>query len=131
MKLSYLLLGVALVLAAMVLGGCSGSSSDNVYRGTWQGDFSFPANGETGTMSLSVDSQGVVEGTFTNTTLGLNGTIDGDFTNAGVFTGHIVIPGVLSSDLSGTLEEQPNGHLVGNLVQALGSFILQVDLSAL
>jgi len=82
-------------------------------------------------MSLSVNSLGAVEGTFTNTTLGLSGTIDGNFTDAGVFAGHIVIPGVLSSDLSGSLAQQPNGHLVGNLVQALGLFTLQIDLSTL
>ena len=129
MKRSSLLLVIVLLAGAALVGGCGGSSVATDLAGIWSGTFTTSTSQE-GTMRLTISPDGVVGGTFTNSTAGVSGTIIGSINDAGHLTGTIIAIGAdLDSALTGTLTQQANGHLTGTLTQASGSVTLTVDLS--
>jgi ABC-type oligopeptide transport system substrate-binding subunit len=117
-------------LTALALAGCGGSgSNDNnspattnsLFAGTYVGTFN-TTNPQSGTVNVTVGSNGTLTGSGHNSTTGQDETISGSVTNAGTLSITFTYP-TLSASASGTVAVASNGHLDGTLTQSTGGSV--------
>lgn len=105
-------------------GGGSGTSGGNTinspFAGTWAGDWVSPAANRVGTAVITIASNGQVNGSVRDNTVGADGTVAGTISNAGSVQGVLHYEGIQDNSLSGTLAIGQSGHLTGNLTQSNG-----------
>ena len=125
-----IILGVILALSVTVITGCGGGggSNDNSpaatnspFAGSYLGTFS-TTNPQSGTLNVTVGSNGTLTGTGHNNTAGQDETISGSVTNAGTGSVTFTYP-TFSASASGTVAFASNGHLVGTLTQSSGGSV--------
>ncbi len=114
-----------IVLAAAGISGCDGGggtgNSLTPYLGRWMGPFTATVTGqagqETGTVDLTVLTNGDFIGTMANTTTGATGTLGGEVDvddDVIHVNGTIAYPGSVPFTIAGTLQIT-NNHLTGNI----------------
>ena len=120
MKGRFLLLPIG--FAAFFISGCGGLTSviSNPFAGTWSGTLTIPTVSQSGTIAITIDSQGASNGTQVNTTLGDHDTLTGFIGTDGTIVW--TIAGAQSGTLTGTVSiSTSNGHLIGAVTQTIGS----------
>ncbi|RYG28767.1 hypothetical protein EON81_27945 [bacterium] len=116
-----LFLSMAATSALVVAQGCGGGGgggtgiTNSTYAGSFAGNFDAGEAGN-GTVSVTVATDGTVNGSLHSVTSGTNGTLQGTVQNNGHFTGTSKYPGQSASTLSGTLVRTGSG-ITGNLTQ--------------
>ena len=118
-------------LAALMLAGCGGGSSNNngsapvitnsPFAGTYIGTFS-TTNPQSGTLNVTVGTNGTLTGSGQNTTIGQAETISGSISNSGATSVTFTYPS-FSASASGTVAVAANGHLDGTLTQSSGGSV--------
>ena len=106
---------LAVVIAAVVVGcGGGGGSETSPFAGQWQGSWVDAGNAQSGTVSLTIGTDGSMSGSIHNDTLSLDGTASGSISRSGQVAGAYAYPGQTYTT-SGTLIVNGAGHLVGTL----------------
>ena len=121
----------AVSLAAIALVGCGGGGgggnnnppapTNSPFAGTYVGTFS-TSNSQSGTLNVTVGSDGKLTGTGHNSTTGQDETESGSVTNAGALNVIFSYP-TFSASVSGTVAFASNGHLDGTLTQSNGGSV--------
>lgn len=121
---------VAASLTAFALAGCGGGGgndnntpvvTNSPFVGTYAGTFS-TTNPQSGTLNVTVGSDGKLTGTGRNTTIGQDETISGSITNTGATSVTFQYP-TFSASASGTIAFASNGHVTGTLTQSAGGSV--------
>ena len=117
-------------LGAFALAGCGGgggndnsspTTTNSPFAGTYVGTFR-TTNPQSGTLNVTVASNGTLTGSGHNDTIGQNETISGSVTNAGATSVTFTYP-TFSASANGTVAVASNGHLDGTLTQSSGGSV--------
>ncbi len=126
------------LISSLLVVACGGATPDAVvpgattslqdFKGSWTGSWSEDTVTHTklqGTASLSVDEKGVVSGTMTNATLGMDGKVAGQVSQGGAYSGTFVYPkaslsgsghvGVAAGKLTGAITVMQGQDTAGTL----------------
>ena len=114
-----------LAVAGCLMAGCGDDTGDrpvaaaSIYSGSYSGSFT-TTNSQAGTLAISVNTAGQIEGSSTNTTLNQNAVVSGSIDNSGNVTSTFVYPsGTYTA--AGFVTQTTTSHLVGTLTQRQGS----------
>lgn len=119
-------IGVA-SLAAIALTGCGGGGgidnsspvvTNSPFAGNYVGTFT-TSNSQSGTVNVTVATNGGFTGSGYNSTIGQSETNSGSITNAGILTASFAYPSTAAT-VSGAVAFASNGHLDGTLTQPGG-----------
>jgi len=117
-------------LTTLALAGCGGGGGNNnnspvttnsPFAGTYVGTFS-TTNPQSGTLNVTVGSDGKLTGTGHNDTIGQDETVSGSVTNTGAANVTFQYPS-FSASASGTVAFASNGHVDGTLTQSSGGSV--------
>ena len=120
------LISLSMVFLFLVA-GCGGSGSGNnsgpsPFAGNWGGTWSDPVNNQSGTLTVTIATNGQATGSIYNSTLG-NGALSGMVSNSGSANYSYAYPGATYT-ASCTLSINGSGHLVGNCNEYQGSSLI-------
>lgn len=98
-------------------------TTTNPYTGVWSGPFQL-SDGETGTISFSINTSGSIAGSVHNSTTGNNGTVNGNIDNGGTFYGTHQYSGQQTGIIVGTFTSTGNNTVQCRFSNALGNAVL-------
>lgn len=108
--------------AALLAIGCGGGgvTTPSPFAGTYNGTWSSTALNDSGTVSVTVLSDGDATGSLTDTGQGVGGgVLLGHVDNNGSFSGTSQYPGQAKTTMTGALSLVGN-TLTGNMIQSMG-----------
>ncbi|MGI4790061.1 MAG: hypothetical protein ACRYFS_14565 [Janthinobacterium lividum] len=117
-------------LIALFLAGCGGGggndstptvATNSPFAGTYIGTFT-TTNPQSGTLNVTVATNGTLTGSGENTTVNEAETISGTVANSGSASVTFVYP-TFTATASGTVAFSSNGHLDGTLTQSTGGSV--------
>ena len=117
-------------MSIFALAGCGGGGgndnnsstpTNSPFVGNYIGTFN-TTNPQSGTLNVTVATNGMLTGSGHNNTVGQNETISGSITNVGAVNVNFTYP-TFSASASGTVAVASNGHLAGTLTQSGGSSV--------
>jgi hypothetical protein len=114
----FLLSALSLFAGALVLSSCGGSGATQApspFQGTFAGNWS-AVGGDSGTAQITVTPGGGVNGTETDTTINLPGTVAGTLQNNGILTGTITPQGHGPISESGQFQISQDGNTLSGTV---------------
>lgn len=113
-----LCLAGGLLALIVIMSGCGGSMGSAImpspFAGQWTGAWSNSANGQNGTMNVTIGTNGTLTGTVNNATQQAPGTVDGTVRSTGQMNVTLRYPDTNYS-ASGNVIKDSSGHLVGTL----------------
>jgi len=125
-----IILGAIVALSIPLIAGCGGgggtdnsspAQTNSPFAGNYVGTFN-TTNPQSGTLNVTVGSNGTLTGTGHNNTTGQDETISGSVTNVGTGSVTFTYP-TFSASASGTVAFASNGHLDGTLTQSSGGSV--------
>ncbi len=117
-------------LGAVVLAGCGGGGGNNdssstptnsPFAGNYVGTFN-TTNPQSGTLNVTVATNGTLTGSGHNNTSGQDETVSGSINNAGTVNVTFTYP-TFSASASGIVAATSNGHIAGTLTQSGGGSV--------
>ncbi len=119
---------IAVLVLAFAVTGCGGGgggsstpATSSPFAGNYVGTFS-TSNSQSGTLNVTVATNGTLTGSGHNNTIGQDETASGSVTNAGAANVTFTYPS-FSASVSGTVAFASNGHLDGTLAQSSGGSV--------
>jgi hypothetical protein len=127
-----------LLVPVLLAFGCAGQGTyagNTPYVGSFSGTWTCPANGHTGTMTLSISPHATIVGTYVDTTSNVSGQISGNVAQSGAFRASVVMAAGGTQSMTGQFSITSPGSagaiLAGNATvgaQAI-TFTLPADTS--
>lgn len=117
--MKYRLVCILVVMGLLVgilasCGGGGGTAAVSPFAGQWVGPWVDAANRQSGTLNVTIGTDGSISGSIHNSTLGQDGTAGGSVGSNGHVKGVFTYPGAVYTS-SGTVVVNGSGHLVGTL----------------
>lgn len=110
-----------LVLLALVLAGCGGGGGGttvvNPFNGSWAGPWVNNSVQDSGTMMVTIATNGNMSGTIHSDAFNVDGSISGAADVQGNYTATVTYSGFQPFQTTGTVTFDSQGRLVGNSTQ--------------